>query len=555
MKTLATVLILLSVIVSTTHTINAQAPGLINFQAQLEGTETTTASVTFTIFDAASGGNQEWTETYPSLAIQNGRIQVLLGSNQSLPADLFASNGDRYLAITVNGETLSPRTRLTSVAYALRAAVADRVLGGGDGGGVTSLNTLTGAVTLEEGSNITITPSGQNLRIDAAGGDGSAGVTSLNSLTGAVTLQQGSNITITTDGQNLRFDAAGETGGGGNFTSITGGTGISVSDTDGPTSEISITPNSITDTQIADNSIGASSLGAGSVGSSELQSSIVLGTSGRLDIQNSSGQTRGTFTTNNNGGFLGLDSSDGDDGVTLEVLNGNAFGRITVHSLSGDPGIRLAGDQTGTDSHSGQSLFGGSIALFKRDGTNSGVWSRIVGTNASTSWGVVGVSNALNNEVIRLDGQSGNLTVGGNASIAGNLSKGGGSFKIDHPLDPENKYLSHSFVESPDMMNVYNGNVELNENGEAWVDLPEWFEALNRDFRYQLTCIGGFAQVYIADKIADNRFRIAGGTPGLEVSWQVTGIRHDPYAEKHRIQVEEEKQANQRGRYLHPDVY
>ncbi len=40
----------------------------------------------------------------------------------------------------------------------------------------------------------------------------------------------------------------------------------------------------------------------------------------------------------------------------------------------------------------------------------------------------------------------------GNLSIAGNLSKRGGAFKIDHPLDPENKYLSHSFVESPDMM-------------------------------------------------------------------------------------------------------
>ena len=74
----------------------------------------------------------------------------------------------------------------------------------------------------------------------------------------------------------------------------------------------------------------------------------------------------------------------------------------------------------------------------------------------------------------------------GNVHVSGNLSKGSGSFRIDHPLDPENKYLYHSFVESPDMMNVYNGNVILDEQGEAVVEFPEWFEPLNRDFRYQL---------------------------------------------------------------------
>gem|GEM_PF-6415545 len=90
------------------------------------------------------------------------------------------------------------------------------------------------------------------------------------------------------------------------------------------------------------------------------------------------------------------------------------------------------------------------------------------------------------------------LNVTGNAAVSGNLSKGGGSFKIDHPLNPENQYLYHSFVESPDMKNIYDGVVELNQNGEAWVTMPKWFQALNAEFRYQLTCIGGFANVYIA---------------------------------------------------------
>jgi hypothetical protein len=144
----------------------------------------------------------------------------------------------------------------------------------------------------------------------------------------------------------------------------------------------------------------------------------------------------------------------------------------------------------------------------------------------------------------------------GDVHVTGNLSKGSGSFVIDHPLDPDNKYLQHSFVESPDMMNIYNGNIKLDKNGQATVHLPEYFKALNQDFRYQLTAIGVPApNLYIVEKISGNRFKIAGGKPGMEVSWQVTGIRHDPYAVAHRIIVEEEKPIEARGYYLHPDAY
>jgi hypothetical protein len=102
-------------------------------------------------------------------------------------------------------------------------------------------------------------------------------------------------------------------------------------------------------------------------------------------------------------------------------------------------------------------------------------------------------------------------------------------------------------------MNVYNGNVVLGEDGAAWVELPAWFEALNRDFRYQLTPIGAPApNLFVAEEIAGNRLRIAGGGPGMKVSWQVTGIRQDPWANAHRIVVEEEKPAEERGTYLHP---
>jgi len=147
----------------------------------------------------------------------------------------------------------------------------------------------------------------------------------------------------------------------------------------------------------------------------------------------------------------------------------------------------------------------------------------------------------------------GNLTVA-NLTVTGTLTKPGGSFKIDHPLDPENKYLYHSFVESDDMMNLYSGNAELDDDGRAVVMLPDWFEAANTDFRYQLTCIRGYAPVYIDQEIADGRFAIAGGRPGLSVSWQITAVRNDAWARKNRIQVEVDKPQSERGTYLHPDV-
>src|SRR5689334_9343695 len=132
-------------------------------------------------------------------------------------------------------------------------------------------------------------------------------------------------------------------------------------------------------------------------------------------------------------------------------------------------------------------------------------------------------------------------SIAGDLTVNGRITKSAGSFTIDHPLDPRNKKLSHSFVESPDMKNIYDGIATLDKNGEAIIRLPDWFQALNRDFRYQVTCIGTPAPVYIAQEIRNNTFKIAGGHAGSRISWQVTGTRHDAYANANRITVEEKK--------------
>ncbi len=149
----------------------------------------------------------------------------------------------------------------------------------------------------------------------------------------------------------------------------------------------------------------------------------------------------------------------------------------------------------------------------------------------------------------------GDVKVTDDLVVEGSVVKASGTFRIDHPQDPANKYLFHSFVESPDMKNIYDGVVTTDENGFATVELPGYFEVLNKDFRYQLTCIGTFAQAIISQKVENNRFQIQTDKPGVEVSWQVTGIRKDPYAEAHRVQPEVEKTGYEKGKYIHPELY
>ncbi|MBI2417729.1 MAG: hypothetical protein HYV28_07465 [Ignavibacteriales bacterium] len=140
----------------------------------------------------------------------------------------------------------------------------------------------------------------------------------------------------------------------------------------------------------------------------------------------------------------------------------------------------------------------------------------------------------------------------GRVTITGIHLDGGGGIRIDHPLDPANKYLYQSSVSSPDMKNIFDGVITLDKNGEADVALPEYFSALNSDFRYQLTGIGSYAPLYVAQEIIGNTFRIAGGSALQKVSWQITGIRKDAFANKYRIPVEELKQGKEKGHYLNP---
>jgi Collagen triple helix repeat (20 copies) len=179
----------------------------------------------------------------------------------------------------------------------------------------------------------------------------------------------------------------------------------------------------------------------------------------------------------------------------------------------------------------------------------------------SSGNGVVGIANGFAAWAVYGEsdiGLAGNFN--GDVFVGGTLSKSGGSFKIDHPLDPANKYLSHSFVESPDMLNIYSGTVITDPEGYATITMPEWFSALNSDFRYQLTIIDegdidGWVMSKIVEKMHDNQFTLRTSVGLIEVSWQVTGIRQDAWANANRIPVESAKAPWERGYYLHPELF
>jgi hypothetical protein len=523
------------VVVATFAVSFADAPRLVNFQGRLtDGSGSPVAdgsySVTFVLYDAATGGVALWSETQ-SVSTGGGLFTALLGSITPFDASLLSGPG-RYLGISVGADPeLLPRTRLVSAPYALYAA---------SGGGWTDAG----------GSVHTSTP-GDLVGIGTTSPTHALHVVEPNASLFVSRFESGSSLASIVELSN---------------------TGLPV------TWEWAISGSASAFGQVPPGSMYF--YRQGSSGTSMVlkpNGQVVLGAydaiSGRLVVVDSSvngkavvGRATGTST---NIGLQGEADSTVNNPLQYStgVYGGAGWWGVGVR---GQGAIGLHGSGfAGTNSaecvgvkaeaaHPGSQDSYGVSALATGTGTNYGVLTQASGSGASYGIYAYAYGTGSNNGIYASAAGGASNYAGyffGNTHVQGTLSKSAGAFKIDHPLDPQNRYLQHSFVESPDMMNVYNGNVVLNAQGEALVPLPDYFEALNQDFRYQLTCIGGYAPIYVADKIADNRFRIAGGTAGLEVSWQVTGIRKDAYAQAHRLSVEVEKRPDERGRYLHPELF
>jgi hypothetical protein len=229
----------------------------------------------------------------------------------------------------------------------------------------------------------------------------------------------------------------------------------------------------------------------------------------------------------------------GGDGVYAQGGGGTAaddFGGSGIHAVGGN---------------GGSSSFGGN-GIFATGGNG------FTGGGGISAYGGAGSAEA-GAGIYAESGSGPNQYAGyfeGNVYVTGLVFQaGGGLIQIDDPLDPANKYLSHSSVESPNMMNIYNGNVSTDSSGTAIVTLPTWFEALNTEFRYQLTTIGQPAHAWIGSEVLNHTFVIKSDKPNVKVSWQVTGIRQDAWANAHRIPVEVDKAPRDQGHYIHPELF
>ena len=148
----------------------AQVPAKMSYQGVLtDGAGASVAdgnhSLVFKLYSVSTAGSALWTETQATVNTTNGVLSVVLGSVTPIN---IAFDGALWLGIAVDGGgELTPRIELTTSPYAFQAesVTAGQV--------VTSVNALTDAVTLTAGSNVTITPSGNDLTIasSAAGGN------------------------------------------------------------------------------------------------------------------------------------------------------------------------------------------------------------------------------------------------------------------------------------------------------------------------------------------------------------------------------------------------
>ncbi len=480
---------------------------------------------------------------------------------------------------------------------------ADSLLAEHSGGGSGTITGVTagaglsgggssGAVTLDVGAGPGIQVNADSVQVanngvTAAMLQDTAAVKRLNGLTGNVTLVAGSNVTITPSGQNITIAASGGGGGGGTITGVTAGAGLTGGGTTGNVT-LSVATGGITNAMLAANSVDSWKIANNSVGTSHLIDGAVnkaklaaLGGSDGQVLKLSGGNL--TWGPDNTGGLTLPYTGTGGGAFTFQITN-NAAGRAiqgqansahgAVEGFNQGSGPGVWGGGTGGTGYLGGGTGGygawggyanGTFGYLGSDlfsvygkhysgpfGYLGGPLVGALGSNPdSTSYGYLGGADRA---VYGFNTQAGKYAgyFQGSVHISGALSKGGGSFKIDHPLEPEHKYLYHSFVESPDMKNIYDGVVTTDENGFAEVVLPEWFEALNKDFRYQLTVIGRFAQAIVEEEIHNNRFTIRTNFGHVKVSWQVSGIRKDPWAEANRIPVEEVKPSEEQGTYLHP---
>lgn len=261
--------------------------------------------------------------------------------------------------------------------------------------------------------------------------------------------------------------------------------------------------------------------------------------------------TSGTSTSSfflkgvsNPGGYFSSSDGQGVFGTTSEAYIFSGAGRMS-QGVTGYSNITNAYVNAGT------------VGYAEGTGTYKfGIYGFVDGTAGTSNSAAVCGTDAINDITTYAGLFFGKVNINGNLTVNGASSATGvKTFRIDHPLDPENKILRHASMESNEVLNQYSGNVTTDALGYATVTLPNYFEVLNKDFRYQLTAIGSFAQAIIKQEVVDNQFIIQTNKPSIKVSWEITGVRNDKMMQYAPFVAETDKTAEEKGSYLSPEAY
>lgn len=278
--------------------------------------------------------------------------------------------------------------------------------------------------------------------------------------------------------------------------------------------------------------------------------------------------TPGVFGLNPNFGYGVKGQALGSGGVG--VFGQASVGLESIATASGmlayGPVRGVLGQVTGNDLDrvgvEGRVYTNGSSGVLGSNlnvaGQTGGVGYGVYGlSDRATDRAMLGDSDATSGTPYGVFGDTDGFGIALYAS--GNFSASGTkAFRIDHPLDPANKYLYHYCSESPEPMNTYSGNVTTGANGYAWIELPDYFESINRDLRYQLTVIDDsddFVMAKVTQECKNGRFQVRTNKPNIKVSWRVEGVRNDAYVRHYPPVREEYKPTNERGLYDHPEIF
>lgn len=491
-----------------------------------------TADLRFRLYDSAVGGTQIGSQIQPpSAAVLDGRFTVVLdfGTN--------AFNGQsRYLEIDVRSpagsgifQTLSPRQILTAVPYALFA-----MNGGGSGTegpvgpagpmgpqgpqGIPGAPGQAGSIG-PMGPMGPMGPAGNTGTQGPAGPSGPAGAAGASPfvLAGTSAYYLTGNVGIGTNTPQYLLHVETAQARAGYFaSSIASGAAFGV--------------------------LGrsASSTGVGVVGYASSTSGAAYGVQGQADSTTGRGVYGWAAATT--GGTYGVSGrADSPDGIGT-----SGYAAATTGAGTGVLGEAAAAN----DEVAG--VYGLASATTR---ITTGVWGLVQSTSAGAS-AVYGLATGASGETIGVYGANASPAGYGMFSDGDFASSGNKQFVIDHPLDPANRALHHYTTEGPAPFNTYRGNVVLDGAGEAVVSLPAYFESINSDPTYQLTAVGGAApSLHVASTVSNNQFRIAGGTAGLTVSWQVTALRNDAYMRAHPALDDVEKSGDMKGRYYRPELF